>query len=165
MNNQNQSTEIKRPNRTRHSFTQSIQGKPDAVFPLLCPVRELDWAPGWNLDWVISNSGVAEKNCIFQTPSETSAAIWVVTQHDPENHHVEMIKVTPGHTVGKLEISLADDGNDGTKAKIAYEFTSLGPAGDSFLEEFTGDWYRNFMQHWEEAMNHYLLTGEIIEWA
>ena len=162
MNNQNESMEIRRPNRTRHNYKQSIRATPEAVFPLLCPVRERDWEPGWNPDWVISNSGVAEKNCIFQTAAEPSPAIWVITLHDPQNHRVEMIKVTPGHTVGKLEISLIEDGNGGTQARVAYEFTSLGPAGDLFMQEFTGDWYKQFMRQWEEAMNHYLVQGEII---
>ena len=57
---------ISKPRRIKHSFTQSIKGTPEQVFPLLCPVRETDWIPGWTTDWVISNSGLAEQNCIFQ---------------------------------------------------------------------------------------------------
>jgi len=32
----------------------------DDVFPLLCPVLELKWAPGWMPEMVISQSGVVE---------------------------------------------------------------------------------------------------------
>lgn len=162
MNMKSKSPDVKQPNHTRHSYTQSIQGTPDKVFPLLCPVRELDWVPGWNPDWVISNSGVVEKNCIFQTPAQPIPAIWVVTLHDSKRFEVEMIKVTPGHTVGKLEVSLKGEGNGNTKAQVAYEFTSLGPDGDAFMDQFTETWYRNFMRDWESAMNHYLLSGEIM---
>ncbi len=151
------------PNRVKHTYTQSISAAPDDVFPLLCPVREHDWAPGWSTDWVISRSGLAEQECMFQTPPKAGAkdaSVWIITRHDPNANEVEMYKVTPGQTVGKLAISLTADGATGTRAKISYEFTSLGPDGDAFLDEFTEEWYEKFMQGWETAINHYLRTGE-----
>ena len=72
-----------------------------------------------------------------------------------------MIKVTPAFTVGKLQISLSARGKNLTSATIAYEFTSLGPLGDAYLEGFTTQWYKEFMQVWERQMNHYLETGEL----
>ena len=156
---------INKPRRIKHSFTQSIKGTPEQVFPLLCPVRETDWVPGWTTDWVISNSGVAELNCIFQTPPRPGAggasSMWVITHHDRAANEVEMFKVTPGFTVGKLQISLIAQGQTATNATIAYEFTSLGPLGDKFLETYTAQWYEEFMQVWEGQMNHYLETGEL----
>lgn len=162
MNKPIESLEIRPPIRKKLSHTQSIDGAPDEVFPLLCPVLELDWAPGWDPDWVLSRSGVVEENCIFQTPGDTAPAIWVVTRHDPAKHQVEMIKVTPDHTVGKLRISLAGDDEGGTRSSVSYEFTAIGPAGEAFLEEFTEDWYLDFMRNWENAMNHYLRTGALL---
>jgi len=153
------------PNRVKHSYTQSINGTPSQVFPLLCPVRELDWAPGWSIDWVISTKGLVEQECMFQTPPAADAAnasIWIVTRHAPDDFQVEMYKVTPGLTVGKLAISLAASGTTGTRAQISYEFTSLGADGDAFLASFTSEWYENFMRGWETAMNHYLKTGELL---
>ena len=49
----------------------------------------------------------------------------------------------------------------GPNATIAYEFTSLGPLGDNYLETYTAQWYEKFMQVWERQMNHYLETGEV----
>ena len=144
---------------------QALSGTPDQVFPLLCPVRELDWAPGWTTDWVISDSGVAEQECMFQTPAPADAnnpSVWIITRYAPQAFEVEMYKVTPGHTVGKLEISLLPQGSNSTHGFISYEFTSLGPVGDEFLKEFTASWYEKFMQGWERAMNHYLKTGELL---
>ena len=96
---------------------------------------------------------------MFQTPPPEDvkdASIWIVTRHDSDALEVEMYKVTPGHTVGKLEISLKSSGDSGTEAQISYEFTSLGPNGDAYLETFTAEWYVKFMRGWEAAMNHYL---------
>ena len=67
MNQQTKLEGINKPRRLIHSYTQSIKGTPGQIFPLLCPVREADWIPGWETDWVISNSGVAEPGCMFQT--------------------------------------------------------------------------------------------------
>ena len=129
-------------------------------------MREYDWVPGWKTDWVLSNSGVAEADCIFQTPARPdtggAASIWVITRHDEPAHEVEMIKVTPGVTVGKLQISLSGQGESMTRMTISYEFTSLGPLGDAFLEGFTGEWYKAFMQTWQDELNHYLETGETL---
>jgi hypothetical protein len=102
---------------------------------------------------------------MFQTPpaaDTANASIWIVTRYAPDDFQVEMYKVTPGLTVGKLAISLAASGTTGTRAQISYEFTSLGADGDAFLEDFTAAWYENFMRGWETAMNHYLKTGELL---
>jgi hypothetical protein len=163
MSSNSDSSTVDRPNRIKHTYTQTIRATPEQVFPLLCPVREHDWVPGWATDWIISGSGAAEQGCMFQTPPPAgakNASIWVVTHHHPEAFEVEMYKVTPGHTVGKLEITLAPNGSTGAHAQISYEFTSLGPPGDEFLRAFTASWYETFMQGWEAAMNHYLDTGE-----
>jgi hypothetical protein len=154
----------RQPCRVRHSHTQTLHAPPGEVFPLLCPVREQDWAPGWRPDWVISACGLAEPGCVFQTPGSpdglTPAATWVVSDYDPAGHRVGMIKVIPGHTVTRLQAALQADGADRTRATISYEFTALGPEGERFVADCTADWYRQFMAHWETAMNHYLATGE-----
>ena len=37
-----------------------------------------------------------------------------------------------------------------------------GPAGDDFLHTFTESWSAEFMKNWEDAMNHYFLSGTLI---
>lgn len=87
-------------------------------------------------------------------------SIWIVSKHDPSAFQLEMYKVTPEHTIGKLEISLISEGSKSTKAIISYEFTAIGKIGEQFMKEFTYEWYVNFMKGWEKAVNHYLNTGE-----
>ena len=151
---------IETPNRKKHSYEQHLVASPEKVFPLLCPVMEEMWVPGWRTEKVITTTGVVEDDCMFITLSEPQNSIWIVTKHDPDCFQLEMYKVTPEHTIGKLEISLTGDANNATKAIISYEFTAIGPAGEQFLNEFTQQWYVNFMEGWEKAMNHYLSTGE-----
>jgi hypothetical protein len=145
------------PVRAKHTYTQRLVAEPAAVFPLLCPVREADWIEGWNPLLVVSSSGVAEPDCVFITQAEPHAAVWYVTRHEPFGF-VEMIKITPDVTACRLTIRLrAVEG--GSEAEITYSHTSLGPAGDAFVEGFTAEHYRRFMQDWESRLNHYLRHG------
>lgn len=151
---------IQKPNRKKHTFEQHLSAPPQTVFPLLCPVGEEKWVPGWETELVLSNSGVVEHDCMFITPADDQSSIWIVAKYHPSAFHLQMYKVTPGHTIGKLEISLQNQGSDACKATISYEFTALAKAGEDFLKEFTQQWYVDFMQGWEKALNHYLTTGE-----
>ena len=81
---------VSKPKRVRRRFTQRLVGKPSEVFPLLCPVREVDWIEDWDPLAVFSESGVAERDCIFITAASPSDAIWIVTRHEPESGFVEM---------------------------------------------------------------------------
>src|SRR5438094_6536907 len=138
---------IATPNRAKHTYRQGLHAAPARVFPLLCPVRETEWANGWLPELVISFSGVAERDGIFLTPDKLGTAIWYITRHEPERWFVEMLKILPGVTACRLSIQLSKNGNE-TFADIAYSHTSLGSAGDEFVAEFTTDYYQRFMQAW-----------------
>jgi hypothetical protein len=151
--------ELHAPNRVRHSATLHVDTTPDTLFPLLCPVRELEWTRGWDPLLVLSNSGIAEQDGVFVTTSERGETVWVISRHEPEIHELEMIMVTPGSTVGKLEIKLSDAGQGRSAADIAYTHTSLGPEGDKYLPQLTAEWYDGFMAEWDAELSHFLKTG------
>jgi hypothetical protein len=150
--------DVRAPCRVSHSYTQSLIATPADVFPLLCPVRECEWVPGWRPAWVISNTGVAEPGCIFQTGGEgdSAPATWVITRHDPVQHRAEMVKLIPDHTLTRLEISLEPDAARCTRATISYEFTALSAEGEAFVKTRTAEWYEGFMRDWESVLNAYL---------
>ena len=146
------------PNRAVRSYTQRLQGTPEAVFSLLCPVREADWIQGWDPILVMSTSGVAESDCVFTTKAAPADAIWYITRHEPLNGFVEMLKITPAVTACRLTIQVSGvDG--GSEAVVTYSHTSLGPEGDKFVASFTDEYYLGFMQGWEARMNHFLKHG------
>jgi hypothetical protein len=72
------------------TYTQSLNGEPARVFPLLCPVREADRIDGWDPILVLSDSSVAERDCVFVTAAQPQDAIWYITRHEP-NGFVEML--------------------------------------------------------------------------
>ena len=153
---------ISKPTRATHTYRQSLHAAPGKVFPLLCPVRETEWAVGWSPEVVISSSGVAERDCVFVTADNHGQAVWYITRHEPDDWFVEMVKVVPGLTACRLEIQLSENG-EGCLADVTYSHTSLGAAGDEFVARFTSDYYREFMQAWEKELNHFLTTGRQLE--
>jgi hypothetical protein len=149
---------IANPNRATRTYTQHLVSPPNAVFPLLCPVRETEWIQGWDPPLVISASGVAESDCVFTTHAEPIDAIWYITRHEPDAGFLEMLKITPEVTACRLTIRLRACPT-GSEADITYSHTSLGPRGDELVASFTEDFYRKFMQEWESRINHYLTHG------
>ena len=151
-----------KPNRATHTYRQRLFAPPARVFPLLCPVRETEWADGWLPDLVISSSGVAESDCVFITPDKPNKAIWYITRHEPENWFVEMLKVVPGITACRLEIQLTPNWDE-CFANVTYSHTSIGAAGDEFVAGFTADFYQKFMQDWEQELNYFLQTESTLK--
>ena len=149
---------IVQPNRVTRTYTQHLMAPMEAVFPLLCPVREADWIPGWDPSLVVSSSGVAEPDCVFVSAAQPDDAVWIVARHEPHAGFVEMLKVTPQVTVCKLTFQLQPTAG-GCKADVTYMHTSLGPRGDELVASFTEDHYRRFMQEWETQLNHYVRHG------
>lgn len=149
---------IVKPVRVTRTYTQRLVAAPAAVFPLLCPVREADWIEGWDPPLVVSSSGVAEDDCVFTTAAEPIDAVWYITRHEPAANCLEMLKITPTVTACRLTIQLRAAAG-GCEADITYSHTSLGPAGDRFVASFTEEFYRRFMQDWEQRLNHYLRHG------
>jgi hypothetical protein len=149
------------PNRVERRCVQRLVAPPAAVMPLLCPVREADWIPGWDPRLVLSSSGVVEPACVFVTAAEPVDAVWVVTRHEPDRGFVEMWKITPTVTACRLTIRLRATPS-GCDAEVTYTHTSLGPAGDAFVAGFTEEHYRAFMQDWEAKLNHYLRHGRAL---
>lgn len=151
---------ISPPIRVKHTYTQTLAGPPEAVFPLLCPVREAEWVSGWDPRFVISNSGVAELDCTFVMPDQPHDAVWVVTQWNPQVHYIEFVKVMPEVAVGRIEIRLRPGLANQTLAEVSYAYTALSEAGERLVENFTETHYTIFMQEWELELNHFLTTGQ-----
>jgi hypothetical protein len=153
---------ITKPNRVTRSYTQHLIAEPSKVFPLLCPVVEADWIDGWDPISVFTNCGVAEQDCVFVTSASPNDTVWYITRHEPNDGFVEMLKITPLVTACRLTIQLSPN-NTGSEAVVTYMHTSLGPEGDLFVDSFTEDFYRRFMQDWEARVNHYLLHGSALQ--
>lgn len=164
-------------NRVIHEFTQNNCAAPEEVFPLLCPVREADWLPGWRFQLIYSDSGVAELGCIFTTPNSpvnpteaaseqkpggASESTWMVVDYDPGAFRIAYVWINPGMIATDLRIRLARVGGDMTQTHIRYRYTGLSPEGNHEIESYNRQWFEKRMRGWETAINHYLKTGKMI---
>jgi hypothetical protein len=152
--------------RVTHEYTQTNAAPPVKVFPLLCPVREADWVPGWQYRVIYSDSGIAELGCIFATPnSENEAApetTWITTIYNPSAFRIGFVWINPGLVVAEILIELTPAGTDQTCAHIRYRYTGLTPDGNNEVARYDEKWFQKKMQGWESAVNHYLRTGQKI---
>ncbi len=150
---------IEPPYRRKQTATIHVAAAPDAVFALMCPVREYEWEPGWTTNLILSNSGLVEEDCIFTTPGGASAgsngaspeAIWGTPLHDPENRRLVMIKVTPGECVTRLDIAV-DQTPQGAAVTASYEHTALSRAGRALVDGHTKARYAAMMAGWRAAI-------------
>jgi hypothetical protein len=152
-----------RGRRAVSSYTQTIDAPPDRVFPLLCPIRESEWADGWIGKVVYAVSGVAEADGVYATDveGEKDDTIWVVTKYDAGARVIQLVYFVPGVRVAKLEMAVSADGASRSRVGITYTNTGLSEAGNAEIQanfESTESFARR-MSLWQGAMNHYLTTG------
>jgi hypothetical protein len=150
--------------RITHKYTQTNVAPPEKVFPLLCPVREADWVPGWQYRLIYSKSGVAELGCVFITPNEDgSETTWIVTEYDPAAFLIAFFWVNPDVMAAQIRIRLERKAGGQTLGHIQYTYTGLSATGNREVDRYDEAWFRHKMQSWQAAINHYLRTGKCIE--
>ncbi len=155
--------------RITHEYTQNNVAPPEIVFPLLCPVREAEWVPGWHYRLIYSESGVAEFGCIFVTPNESGTeTTWMVTDYDPASFRIAYAWLNPGLVAAQIRIGLSrtsrgQSAASHTHAFIQHIFTGLSAEGNREVERYDQKWFQHKMQSWEMAINHYLQTGKRID--
>jgi hypothetical protein len=147
------------PKKIRSHFAQQFQALPGTVFPLLCPVREYEWIEPWQCEMLHSDSGIAEKNCVFRTrmPGEPSDDVWVISHYEP-NTKIEFVRVNALRTMC-LSITLTDNGDGTTCAVNEQLLIGLTEEGNRALDKMAESF--SFEMRMGEAMlNHYLTTGK-----
>ena len=137
-----------------------LVAKPEAVFPLLCPVREYEWIETWSCEVVYTRSGVAELDCVFRTsfaadgPDDT----WVVSRYEPPSR-IEFVRVN-GLRSMRYVIELSPHGESGTRATWSQVLTGLNADGDRLLEAQSDQAFSERLSGIERMLNHFLATGE-----
>ena len=146
--------------RIKRIYCQTIHAAPEVIFPLLCPVKEVDWLDGWEFKMIFSGSGLAEKGAVFTTAyNGEEDTVWLITQHNKINYKVEFVRVTPGSRASILNIEVKAQDDETSNVHISYEYTATSDLGNKFIDEFTEETFLKAVKFWEESMNYYLRTG------
>lgn len=81
----------------------------------------------------------------------------------PSRGVVEFFRVTTGLMATRLRIGVDARADGSSSVQITYAFTPLSPAGRAFAREnYSEDGFRNDMAWWEDSMNRWLRSGEIL---
>jgi uncharacterized protein YndB with AHSA1/START domain len=149
------------PTLTR-TFHFAIPAPPERVFPLLCPVLEYRWIPGWKCELLHSASGVAEEDCVFRTDfPDAGPMTWVVSRYAPPAR-IEFTCFVPDGLVHRLKIALtAVDG--ATRLDWTNRWLAVGPRGDAWIAARTAEADAKKMDNLRRLLTHYLDTGKMLQ--
>ena len=124
--------------RFKFNYEMLLPSSTDTIFPLLCPILEYDWLNDWNCTMIYSESGVAEKNCIFYTSSGFpfyKRMTFQVIDYIPNNRIEFLIYI---NKVGSVRFSLSLTQIDMNKSKMVCDYVLTGHSklGNKQLKKF-----------------------------
>jgi hypothetical protein len=149
--------------RGEHKALFTLNGTPDRIFPLLCPVLEYAWLPGWKCTMAYSDTGVAEKDCMFYTNEGVGkTALWTCVAHEPDSF-VDYLATTGRTGAMRLTIRLTPNGSDKTEVEWRMLFTGLSALGRLVIRRrFSRERFKRMMRDRERELNWYLEHGAMI---
>jgi hypothetical protein len=139
-----------------------IDSTPEKVFPLLCPVREGEWAEHWVGKPIYSISGVSEENAVFATkhPNEEDT-IWFVINYDKNKYINEMLYYMPKGQLVRLYMRVFALEKNKSRIEVQYVRTGLNDRGNQSIITSKSN-FIPMMKEWERSLNHYLTTGKML---
>lgn len=148
------------PRSRLHEATCTVPWAPEAVFPLLCPVLEYAWLPGWRCELLRSASGVAELECVFQTgESHEDRMTWVVSRYEPPLH-IEFTCFIPGNDlIMRLGIELRPNADGSTSLNWRRHWIATGAAGADAVDRIDLCAEEKRIEWLGRMLDHYLRTG------
>ncbi|HLS81490.1 MAG TPA: hypothetical protein VK025_08810 [Steroidobacter sp.] len=160
-----QATSAFKGRRVRFTHTQTFTASIDAVFPLLCPVREYDYLPAWECEVVYLASGYAETGGVFLTnnPQEGGRDVWVIARYAP-NETIQFVRTNPLRTMIYNVEARSDE--PGT-VRLFWEqiITGLTEEGNGLVESLRETDFVEMMSAMQELLQHYLDTGKMMSHA
>jgi len=140
------------------TVTTVIEAPTERVFPLLCPVREEEWLPGWEAEILHSESGIAELGCVFRTDlAGRGVGTWVCTRYEP-TRHIEFATFWSAGAVDRLALTLAER-RGGCSLTWHRELVGLDDTGNRYLADQDIDVVAARLRHAGEVLAHYCATG------
>jgi hypothetical protein len=139
-----------------------LHGTIHEVFPLLCPVQEYKWLPGWASTMHYAKSGVAEEDAVFETKELLGMKVtWTTITYQPERF-IEYLLVS-GADVVRLSLSL----DQITEGKIVVTwrmlFTTNSKLGKIAIKRaFSEENFQRLIDDRQRQLNYYLAHGHMI---
>jgi hypothetical protein len=152
------------PRRISRAATITVKAPLREAFELFGPIKEKDWAEGWDPQPIDPMSEIVEERIVFTTQShfgqEEPDDIWVVSAYSLGASFIEYT-VFAHERVWWIDI-VCDELESGAKTRVEITYTYLGltERGNSLNREALELMFALDLRDWEEAIDHYLETGE-----
>ena len=127
------------------------------MFSLCCARCVKENGPRAGTPWpYIRYPALPKKILSLRLGKRTPESIWIITEFDPTRHTLEIVKVSPGITVARITIRLAEDDSGNTNAEVEYMYTAISREGEEFVRGYSQEFFDRFMQFSESALNSFL---------
>lgn len=145
-------------------YRDRIEAPAAEVFPLLCPVREHEWLPGWSSRMIYSDSGLIEKDCIFVGSFLGNGSdVWICTAFDPDAFVKEFVIVGSGRRVVNMRVQLKAQADGSTDIAWRTVITPLNEAGNTEVRGLTDEAYQHMMGNLVKCLKYYCATGTMVQ--
>jgi hypothetical protein len=148
--------------RIQRNATITIDAPVDSSFPLFGPIREKDWAHGWNPEIIYPQDVLVDKHMIFRTHGGLHGSqepyTWVVVNYEPEQYFIEYM-VSATERLWFITVKCAGAGQK-TRVTVTYSYTGFTPAGIGRNAAALEEIFASDLKDWERAINHYITTGK-----
>lgn len=126
--------------------------KPDDAFPLFTAPGEKLWISIWE-PFILHGDGY-EQGTVWITENHGYRTYWYVAAYDTKTRKARYIRVTPDADTGTVYVSVADNGNGGSKVNVTYQLTGLSKKGNEQVEKFmNATQYAIMMEDWRSMIN------------
>jgi hypothetical protein len=140
--------------RVQRSATIYLNGTIEQVFPLFGPIREKDWAHGWDPHVIYPKDTLVAKHMVFRTHENYT---WTIVKYEPSAYLIEYLVSDPDR-LWYITVQCNSAGQQ-TSAVITYSYTGLSEEGNRRNDAAITKMFAFDLKDWEQAINHYLKTG------
>lgn len=139
----------------RRSHAIVLALPPAEAFALFTPEGEKRWIREWDPRYLHPASGETREGMVFTTGTGDELTYWSLVDYDPRGLRSRYARVTPASRFGFVAVA-CDPEDAGTRVTVAYAFTALTPAGETFLEGFGDDAFRAMIEGWKGLIEAWL---------
>jgi hypothetical protein len=133
-----------------------LNGIPSEVFPLFGPIREKEWAPGWDPTIIYPNGVLAEAHMVFTSrlrDADQAESTWTISTYDPQGGFIEYTVFAPGRLWTIAIRCRPGQADRTTRAEVTYTYTGLTDSGRRLNEAALECMFHCDLKDWEEQVN------------
>jgi hypothetical protein len=152
------------PKRISRSAAITVDAPLDEAFALFGPIREKDWSEGWDPELIDPADELVQERMVFTTQShfgqEEPDDVWIVSAYSLGDSFIEYTVFAHEHVHWIEVVCESIAGGAQTRAEITYTYLGLTDRGNSLNKQALEQIFERDLRDWEEAINHFLATGE-----